>query len=158
MCFGTLPASTIISAYFLSSLSHSLCIGLPCLLDEVRWIAFFWKLSVLLSGPASGGLHICFQISQIVHLVLPVSVPGVSFATLTDKTWMWVLSRSSLMVLFALQPTRRLQSKEWLGISGAVGRRALDVGQGMNGDCLWLRTVCSLYLFFLRRFTKHQLL
>lgn len=66
MCFGTLPASTITSAYFPSSLSHSLCIGLPFLLDEVRWTAFFSRLSILLSGSVSGGLHISFQISQIV--------------------------------------------------------------------------------------------
>lgn len=129
----------LLSFHFFSSLSHSLCTGLPFLLDEVRWTACFWSLSVLLSGFASGGLG--------------VVTPGPSSAwpgsqscqqsAVVIKTQMWTLCPSSLAMLFAFQPIRNLQHKERLSTSSAVCRKALDVWPSMSVDCPRLRRVCS---------------
>lgn len=144
MCFVTVLVSTIILAYFLASLSWTLCIGL-----------FFWLkwdgqpfsedcqfFSLGLS------VEVWISVSRLVrscHLVLPVFDLAVSFASVTNKTRMWALPSSSPMVLFACQPTGKLQSKEWLWVSGAVGRRVLDVCRAWLGTApAWGHSAASL--------------
>lgn len=114
MCFGTLPASTIISSCCFSSLSHSLCTGLPFLLDEMRWTACFWSPSVLLPGFVSGGLGV---VTPGPSSAWPGSQSCQQSAAVI-KAQMWTLCPSSLTVLFAWKnaPMQGMSEHLWYSL------------------------------------------
>lgn len=116
MCFGTLPASTIISPWFFCSLSHNLCTGLPFVLDK-------WDGQPVFEASKFCSLGLSVKVWGIVKPGPSSTWPGSQSCqqnAAVIKIQMWTLSPSSLAVLFAFQPRRKLQSKEWLGTYGAV--------------------------------------